>query len=174
MWFVEFWTEMSWIVILLFCLTIGFAIAEGLIPGFGVCGCMSIMCGTATLVLEGVFTRSLIYVLMMLVLFIIVALILFTVLVASARKGMLKKTPIIETKTAVPVDYGAKDEVKLLVGRVGQVISECKPVGKADFEGKTFTIISREGNISAGKLVFVEEIKDNLVFVKKLKGGENE
>ena len=44
--FAEFFTEMHWVVILLFDLALGFAIAEGLIPGFGICGIISILCGS--------------------------------------------------------------------------------------------------------------------------------
>lgn len=172
--FIEFWTQMSWIVMLLFVLALGFAIAEGLIPGFGVCGIMSILCSAGALILEGVFTKSLFAVLLLLVLIIIVGLILFCIFVHSARKGVLKKTPIIQDKSSVPEDYGTNEDKKLLIGRVGLITSECKPVGKADFEGKTYTIISKQGNIPVGKLVFVEEIRDNVIFVKLLKGEENE
>ena len=172
--FIEFWANMSWIVILLFVLTLAFAIAEGIIPGFGVCGILSAICGTATLVVEGIITKSLFAVLMMLIVLLIVALILFSVFVHSAKKGALRKTPIIEAGSAVPENYGNDKEKELLVGRVGVVTSECKPVGKADFEGKTYTIISKQGNIAVGKLVFVEKIRDNLIFVRILKGGENE
>lgn len=172
--FTLFWTEMSWIVILLFVLSIGFAIAEGLIPGFGVCGIMSVICATGALVLEGVFTKSVFAVLFLLVLYMVIGIVLFAIFVRSARKGILRKTPIIESKSSVPQNYGEDLEKKLLVGKVGVVVSECKPVGKAEFEGKTFTIISRNHNISIGKLVVVEEIKDNSIFVKEIKGGKDE
>ena len=170
--FIQFWTEMSWIVILLLCLAIGFAIAEGLIPGFGVCGIMSIICGVGSLVTEGIVTKSIFCVLFLLVLILVIGLILFFTFVLSARKGWLKKTAIIENKSSIPADYGKESKKKLLIGRVGEVVSECKPVGKAEFDGETYTIISRNKNIQKGSLVFVQEIKDNLVFVKELKGGE--
>lgn len=172
--FVQFWTGMSWIVILLLCLSIGFAIAEGLIPGFGVCGIMSILCVVGSLIAEGVVTGSLFCVLFLLVLILIVAIILFFIFIYSANKGLMKKTPIVEMKSSIPQDYGKDSKKKLLIGKVGEVISECKPVGKAEFDGVAYTIISRENNIVKGKLVFVQEVKDDLIFVKELKGGENE
>lgn len=170
--FVQFWTGMSWIVILLLCLAIGFAIAEGLIPGFGVCGVVSIICTVGSLVAEGIITQSVFCVLFLLVLMLIVAIILFFIFILSAKKGLLKKTAIIESQSSIPENYGKDSKKKLLIGRVGEVVSECKPVGKAEFDGETYTIISREKNIQKGTLVFVQEIKDNLVFVKELKGGE--
>lgn len=172
--FVQFWTGMSWIVILLLCLAIGFAIAEGLIPGFGICGIVSIICTVGSLVAEGIITQSVFDVLFLLVLIMIVAIILFFAFVISAKKGLLKKTAIIESQSSIPENYGKDSKKKLLIGRVGEVVSECKPVGKAEFDGETYTIFSREKNIQKGTLVFVQEIKDNLVFVKELKGGENE
>lgn len=173
--FVQFWTEMSWIVILLLCLSIGFAIAEGLIPGFGVCGILSIICTVGSLVAEGIITQSLFCVLFLLVLILIIAVILLVIFIYSAKRGLLKKTAIVESKSSLPENYGKESKKKLLVGRVGEVVSECKPVGKAEFEGETYTIISREKNIPKGSLVFVQEIKDNVVYVKELQeGGEDE
>lgn len=172
--FVQFWTEMTWVVILLLCLSIGFAIAEGLIPRFGVCGIVSITCTVGSLLAEGIMTKSVFCVLFLLVLILVIAIILFFIFIISAKNGLLKKTAIVESKSSIPENYGKDSKKKLLIGRVGEVVSECKPVGKAEFEGETYTIISREKNIKKGTLVFVQEIKDNLVFVKELKGGENE
>ena len=90
------------------------------------------------------------------------------------RKGRLKKTPIIESGSAIPQDYGVDKEKEALVGKVGIVISECKPVGKAEFDGKVFTVISKNKNVNIGSLVVVEEIKDSLILVKELKGETNE
>ena len=148
--FVQFWTGMSWIVILLLCLAIGFAIAEGLIPGFGVCGVVSIICTVGSLVAEGIITQSVFCVLFLLVLILVIAIILFFIFVLSAKKGLLKKTAIIESQSSIPENYGKDSKKKLLIGRVGEVVSECKPVGKAEFDGETYTIISRhsKGNIS--------------------------
>jgi len=168
-----FWTSDSWIVVLLLVLTLAFGIAEGLIPGFGVCGITSILCGTAAIICEAIFTKSVLYVILMIVIMLVVFVILFSLFVYSVRRGMLKKTPIFDEQTALPKDYNISDK-KDLIGKVGEVVSECKPIGKADFDGKTYTIISRDNTIHIGKLVIVEEIKDDLIFVKKLKGGKDE
>ncbi len=168
-----FWTSNSWIVVLLLVLTFVFAVAEGLIPGFGFCGITSIICGTAAIVCEAVFTKSLLYVLLMIVIMLVVFVLIFTLFVYSVRKGFLKKSPIFDETSALPENYVEKDR-KLSVGRVGVVVSECKPIGKADFEGKCYTIVSRESTIAIGRLVFVEEVRDNLVFVRTLKGGKDE
>ena len=94
--------------------------------------------------------------------------------VFSASKGHLRKTPIIESKSAIPENYGNDSEKTILIGRVGVIVSECKPVGTAEFDGALHTVISGSKNLTVGKLVVVEYIKDNVIFVKELKGGENE
>ena len=172
--FAEFFTQMSWIVILLLSLAVILGVTESLTPGFGVCGTIAVILAVAALVLEGVFTGSIFAVLMILVIILIVGIILFSVFVYMAKRGPLKKTPIIESRSAIPENYGEDKEKALLVGKVGIVVSECKPVGKADFDGKIFTIISKNKNVSNGKFVVVEEIKDSFIFVRELKGGENE
>ena len=168
-----FWTDNSWIVVLLLAVTFVFGVAEGLIPGFGFCGITSIICGASAIVCEAIFTKSLLYVLLMIVIMLVIFVVLFTLFVYSVRKGFLKKSPIFDESSALPENYGKSDK-KLEVGRVGVVVSECKPIGKADFEGKCYTIVSREGTIALGRLVFVEEVRDNLIFVRTLKGGKDE
>ena len=172
--FLEFFTEMSWIVILLLGIATILGVAESLTPGFGVCGTGSVLFAVASIVLEGVFTKSLFAVLFIFVIILVLGLILFAIFVFSARKGHLKKTPIIESKSTIPEDYVKNNEKRILVGRVGVVVSECKPVGKATFDGDEFTVISKNKNLSVGKLVVVEEVRDNLIFVKELKGGDDE
>ena len=168
------WTQLSWIVVLLLVLGLGFGIAEALTPGFGVTGTLAVVCSVASLVLQGVLTKSLFAVLILLVIIAVLALGVFGLFVYSARKGRLKKTPIIESGSAIPQDYGIDKEKEALVGKVGIVISECKPVGKAEFDGKVFTVISKNKNVNIGSLVVVEEIKDSLILVKELKGETNE
>jgi len=167
------WTSNSWIVVLLLGLCLVFAIAEGLIPGFGACGIISIICGTAAIICEAIFSQSLLYTLLMIVIMLVVFVILFSIFVYSVRKGMLKNTPIFDENTALPQEYNISDK-KALVGKVGEVITECKPIGKAMFDGKAHTIISRDNTIKPRKLVIVEEVRDDLIFVRKLKGGKDE
>ena len=172
--FAEIWASSSWIAVLLLVFAIGFGVAESLTPGFGVCGTLSVLCGVASLILEGIFTKSILGVLLVLIIILISAILLFSLFVYSAKKGCLKETPIVESHSAIPENYGKDEEKELLVGRVGVIVSECKPVGKADFEGKVYTIISNGKNLEVGKLVVVEYIKNDVIFVKELKGGENE
>lgn len=172
--FVEFFTEMSWIVILLLGLAVLFGVAEALMPGFGVCGVISGLCSIGALVVEGVFTKSIFAVLFVFVIVLILILGLFALFVFSARKGHLKKTPIIEGKSAIPENFSDKKEKQLLIGRVGVVVSECKPVGKVAFDGVEKTVIAKSRNVTVGKLVVVEEVRDNFIFVKELKGDKNE
>ncbi len=171
--FVEFWTTMPWFVIVLVILAWGFAIGEALIPGFGVCGILSGLCAVGSLIAEGVVTRSLFNLLMLFVLLAILLVISFIIFVYSSKKGVLRKTPIVDQNTALPQNYGKNEEL-LKIGSVGKLVSSCKPVGKADFEGELFTVVSKTKNINKDKLVVVKEIKDNQIFVIELTGGENE
>lgn len=172
--FLTFWTSMNWVVILLLVLALIFAIVEVLIPGFGVCGTISITLSVATIIVEGVLTRSVFNALFMFVLILIIITILFIIFVLSAKKGRLSKSPIIEKKTAIPIDYVKSDEKYSLIGKIGVITSGCKPVGKAMIDGKEWTVISKRENIEIGKAVEIVEVKNNNLVVEEVKGGKNE
>ena len=172
--FLGFFTEMSWVVILLLGISLILGVTEALTPGFGFCGITSVLFSAGALVVEGIFTKSVFAVLFIFILIVLLALVLFIIFVHSARKGHLSKTPIIEGRCAISDEYSSNQEKIILVGRVGVVVSECKPVGKASFDGKELTVISKSGNLITGKLIVVEEVRDNFIFVKELKGEKNE
>lgn len=172
--FVAFWTSMHWVVILLLVLALIFAVVEVFIPGFGICGTISIMLGVATVVVEGVLTKSVFNALLMFVLILIILIISFVIFILSAKKGRLSKSPIVEKETAIPTNYVKSDEKYALIGKIGVITSGCKPVGKAIIDEKEWTVISKRENIEIGKAVEVIEVKNNNLVVEEIKGGKNE
>lgn len=171
--FAQFFTQMHWAVIMLLVLALVLLIVEAIIPGFGICGISGIAAGVAAVICEAIFTRSLFDVFFLIFIILLVFTILFVVFSHSFSKGLLKKTPLVENGTAIPKDYGKHKKLETLVGKEGEVVSICKPVGKAKIEGKTYTVCSTRGTIYPGDKIRVVEIKDNTVKVEYI-GGENE
>ncbi len=171
--FAEFFTQMHWSVIMLLVVALVFLIAEAFIPGFGVCGITGVVSGIAAVICEAIFTKSLFDVFFLIFLILIVFTVLFIIFSHSFSKGLLKKTPLVENRSAVPENYGKSKNLDQLIGKVGEVVSACKPVGKAIIEGKTYTVCAKMGKIGVGDKVKVVEIKDSSIKVEII-GGENE
>lgn len=171
--FAEFFTQMHWSVIMLLVIAMVFLIAEALIPGFGVCGITGIVSGVAAVICEAVFTKSVFDVFFLIFLILLVFTVLFIIFSHSFNKGLLKKTPLVENRSAVPENYGKSKNLDELVGKEGEVVSACKPVGKAVIEGKTYTVCAKIGKIRVGDKVKVVEIKDSSIKVERI-GGKDE
>lgn len=171
--FAEFFTQMHWSVIMLVVIAIAFLFIELVVPGFGFWGVIGIMAGIAAVVCEAVFTKSVFDVFFLIFLLLVIFAIAFAIFSHSFRKGMLKKTPLVENHSALPENYGKNTQLDALIGKQGKVVTQCKPVGKARIEGQVYTVTSVKGNIYQGELIKVVEIKDNIIKVEYL-GGEDE
>lgn len=171
--FVEFFTQMHWSVIVLLAAALIFLIAELVIPGFGVCGIIGIICGIGAVVCEAIFAQSVFCVFFLIFLILLIFIVLFVIFSYSLNKGFLKKSPLIQNETALPANYGKDQKIAELIGKEGKITSICKPIGKAELDGKIYTVRSADTTIYPGEKVVVDKIKDNTIIVKYL-GGENE
>lgn len=164
--FVEFFTQMHYAVIILLVLCIVLLIIEAVIPGFGIWGISGIACGVAAVVCEAIFTKSLFDVFLMIFLILLLFFIIFITFSLWLGKGGFKKTPFVETKSALPEDYKNSENLSTLVGKTGKVTSLCKPSGRAVIDGKVYPVRSIGENIAEGERIVVVEIKDNTILVK--------
>lgn len=171
--FVEFFTQMHWSVIVLLVATIVLFIIEAVVPGFGVWGITGSIAGVAAIVCEAVFTKSAFDVFFMIFLVLVLFTILFVIFSHSFSKGLMRKTPLVEEKSALPENYGINKDLKELIGKEGEIISICKPVGKAKIGDKIYTVCSIKDTIYEGEKVVVVKVENNTVKVE-YKGGENE
>ncbi len=167
--FVEFFTQMHWAVIMLVCVGLVLLIIEAILPGFGVCGITGILSGIAAVVCEAIFTKSLFDVFFLIFLVLVVFTLFFVVVSLMLSKGPLKKTPLVETGTAIPEHYGKLKNLDELVGKQGEVVSACKPVGKAVIDGKTYTVHSTQGTINVGEKIKVVGIKNTTINIECLR-----
>ena len=146
-------------------------VVEAFIPGFGVCGILGIL-----MLVSGTiyFTLGIneFYWVIILILGLIVGLVLiFKVLVRSANKGKLAKTPIFDTKTNLPVDYdlsGMMNNSKY-IDKFGTVIMPCKPAGRIKIGEEEVDVVAKSGFLDVGTIVKVVEVLDNDIIVDVVK-----
>lgn len=166
--FVEIFTQMNWISILLLIAGVILFIVEIFMPGFGffgISGIGSLIAGVVVRICCGLnLTQSL--TLILIVLGFLTLSIMF--MVWGAQFGILGKTGLFERRSTLPKNYNdASKQLRKLVGRNGKTISKLDLGGKAKIRGKIYDVISISSYIEAGSNIKVVEIKDNNIMVRK-------
>ena len=166
-------TEISWVVLLL--LVVGFILCfiEAITPTYGVLGIFGIICEVAGIILHAVLSGSILQVFVMVMIVLLVLSLLILLFIRSAKYGFLGKSALVENKTALPVDYDEKD-VNInysLIGQIGEVVIECRPVGKMKFGNEVYDVLSRGEFLLVGeKAEVVDVVGDNIYVEKVVKG----
>ena len=170
--FVNIFTgEFAWLTITLMAIGIVLCIVEALIPGFGFFGIAGIVCEIGAVVIHATLCQgTALQILILILLMTLVTLLIFLLFVRSAKFGLLAKTSIVENKTSIPHDYGAKEEKKLreLIGKEGILLTECKPIGKMRLNQETYEVSARDVLIEKGEVVKVVDVEDNIIYVSKI------
>ena len=139
-----------------------FVVIEIFQPGFGIFG---IVGGILILVGDGnVFAQV-----FLLIFFEAVGiLIAFLALILTAKKGWLKRSPLIESGTAVAVarSEGTADYSDL-IGSTGVATTDLKPVGKARIGDKIVEVVSDGFYISNGEPVKVVAVEGSKISVER-------
>lgn len=167
--FIDIFAEMGWASAILLVIGALLLIAEALTPGFNVAGVSGLIClvlGVIARVAEG---ASLTQTLLLILLVTIVVIVLFVLFVKSAKSGVLSKTSIIETGTAIPVDYGKVVVNANLKDKIGVTKTLCRPVGKVMIDNVVYDAITAYGYIEANKKVVVEKVGHDYLYLKEIK-----
>ena len=165
--FINIFVEMGWASGILLIIGAILLIAECLTPGFNVAGFFFFFClflGIIARIAEG---ASLTQTLLLILIVAIVIGVLFGLFIKSAKSGALSRTPIIETGTAVPEDYGELKN-KFLLGKMGITKTFCKPVGKIIIDNQVYEAITSYGYIDANKSVVVEKVDHDYLYIRQI------
>ena len=167
-------TEISWAVVML--LFAGFVLCfiEAIIPNYGVVGIVGLLCEIAGIVLHGILSGSILQVFVIVLIVLIVLSLLILLFVRSAKYGFLSKSAIVENKTAIPVDYGDQEnnDNLSLIGQIGEVVIDCRPIGKMKFGDQIYDVLSKKNFILVGEKAEVVDVVGNNIYVEKIEKGE--
>lgn len=138
--------------------TLGFGV-------FGVCGIISLLAGVVLRILDGTTFIQILY--LLLLIFGIISL-FFIVVIFSVKKGLLSKSALVQGGVAIPKEYSDENYVYgFLVNKTGIVVADCKPVGAATIDNKTYDVLSEEGFIIKGSEIIVSRVQGEEIYVKK-------
>ena len=155
------------------CLVVGLALltVEIFIPGFGVFGITGTLLLIFSLVFRVATSGDFLHFLYIVAIIVLVVVISVLIAIRSARFGMLSKTPIVETSTALPEDYASdKKNYGFLLNQKGTTKTICKPAGKVEIDNIEYQVITNGDYIEAGESVKVVEVDGSTIIVRKLEG----
>ena len=166
-------TEISWVVILL--LVVGFILCfiEAITPTYGILGIFGALCEVAGIIVHAVLSGPILQVFVIVLIVLLLLSLLVLLFIRSAKYGFLGKSALVENKTALPVDYDDKDSnINVsLIGQIGEVVVECRPVGKMQFGNEIYDVLSKNEFLLVGeKAEVVDVVGDNIYVEKVVKG----
>ena len=151
--------------IVLFTLGIIFMITEFFEPGLGIFGIVGIVLMIVDIfILADNFAQGLI---LFAGLAIIVFLFVLTLLL-FASKGILPKKLVLSDATDNESGYVASAKVELNEGDEGVAVTYLRPAGKAEFDGKTYDVVSEGEFVESGVNIKVLSVVGSKITVKPI------
>lgn len=167
---VTLFSEMGWISATLLTLGIIFAVIEVFTPGLGVSALVSSICIVGGIVARMIEGGNFTQLLILIFIFIAIFLVLFLIMVRSAKYGILAKTPIVESGTAIPKDYSNAENNPLYAytGKIGVAINDLQPIGSVSINDKIFDAIALSSHIEKGASVEIMGNNSFELIVRKI------
>lgn len=165
----EIFTHMHIVGIIALVFAMVLLILELILTGFGVCGlvsCFFFVVACVTRLIQGTTTIQTIVVIVIMVVA-VVSVAMFTI--RAKRNGTFHNL-IINDDVAVPEDYD--DPYRIygeLIGKEGTLLTQCKPVGKANIEDNTYEVYAvNNGYITRGANIKVVDVEGDIIFVERI------
>ncbi len=157
-------TTMGWGAAICLIAGIALVIVEMFTPGFGVAGTLGMILLVIGVVLS---VDSLLEALILIALIIAVLGIALTVVLLSASKGMLWRSPLILKNAAVKEEgYTSSEDLEHLMGRRGVAATVLRPVGTGDFDGVRLDVVTEAEFIAKGTPIEIIRVNGSRIVVR--------
>ncbi len=160
---------MGVIPMIIFAVGIIFCIIEIFVPGFGIFGITGTVFITIGVVVRYVLDFDIQHLIIMIMFVIAVVFLAVSIMVYSAKNGLLGKSALIENRTAIPLDYSKDDKeyVKML-GKVSFTETDFTPYGKFSLNNEDFVATTYGDYLPKGTKIQIVEIDGKTIYVKKM------
>jgi membrane-bound serine protease (ClpP class) len=157
-------------LITLIILVSGFVLltAEFFLPGFSLLGIIGTLISLGGVIYRVLMGLSLTQFLILLVIWGLTVISCYILFIHSAKSGLLSHSKMFSEKPSLPYNYDEDIEKKLLLGKVGVVVSRCRPVGKAEIDGKEYEVLSENSYLDKDTNIKVIQITDDQIVVSKI------
>ena len=147
-------------------------VSEVFIPSFGVVGISGLLmagCGITIRCMEENLTTLELIMYVVYSSLIIAAIVLIVKLIYILIKRKLKKEKLIlKGGVVVNATKEGNPDYSFLIGKKGKVVSDLKPSGKAEIDGKVYDVTSVKEYIYQSNLVKVIKIENTRIIVEKI------
>jgi len=132
---------------------------------FSTYGIISLVLYVLALIIEIVIGASIVPILYILVALLLIFLLMCVVSIRNVRFGKAVNSVWIQSATAVPQHFEAKNLE--LINKVGVTVSDCKPVGKIKINNVEYDAISEGVFLKRNVRVKVVKVEDNVIYIKE-------
>ena len=139
----------------------GLIILEVFLPGFGLPGISGLVLMTAGIVIAAIQHGMLMAVVILLVVIALLALVISWVM-RSAAKGGYQSEIFLKDKD----ELHTREDMQVLVGRVGRTTSVLRPAGIGDFDGVRLNVVSEGGFIERDMPIEIVSVDGTRIVVK--------
>lgn len=163
-------STMQWYIYVPLIIGVILMLIECFVPGFGIFGVGGLTCIIGAITAQGILYKSVAQVLFLISLAILAVLLLFLVFLRSAKYGLISKSPLIQSRTALPTDYDKKNknELSSLIGQKGITISPLRPSGKFMIGQKVYEGITAGEPIDKDEIIKVVDVQGIKIVVERV------
>ena len=166
---VSLFTEMNVIPAILLTLGLILCIIEMFVPGFGVFGISGIVCLIGGIVAKVLYGGTVTQMIILIVVFSIVLIVMFGIVIFSAKRGLISRSPVVLKETALPENYAEIDKsLQNLKGKEGVTVTICRPFGTIQVNDKFYDASSVDEYLEKGTLVKIVEVDGEQIFIQKI------
>ena len=160
--FIELISNISVMSIILFIIGISLIIVELYTPGFGAPGVSGLLC---LIICIFVTVETIPQALILTGIFLVILVALFVIFYVLLSKNKMPRNLILETSEE---GFSGTEDMQYLLGKVGTVVSICRPAGNVDFDGVKLDVVSLGEFIETGATVEVIQIEGSRIVVKQV------
>lgn len=164
----EIFTHMHVVGVIFLVIAMVLFILELVLAGFGACGIASCFCFIVAFVVRFIQGATTLQAIVMIVVMVVAVVSVAMFTIKSKREGTFYNS-LINKDTSIPEDYSDPEGVYgYLVGQEGELLTQCKPVGKARIDDATYVVYATSGYITRGATVKVTSVEGDNIFVERV------
>ena len=160
---------MEWLIPIIICVLVGVVLllVEVFMPGFGIPGISGCALLGAGIIMTWIQFGAKVGLGVTVVLLALLT-ILISVAMRSVAKGKLGKSKFVLNEDMSSEKDESSEDMRSLIGEVGEVSTVLRPVGVAEFECGRLNVMTEGEYIERGAKVIITRVDGTTVFVKKV------
>ena len=156
-------------ILICFIVGIGLLVLEAFMPGFGLPGISGVVLEVVAIVLTWV-NHGPVAALGMTIIVLALIAIAISMSIRSATKGKISRSKLVlQNRESNEDGYRAQEDMKVFLGKEGEVSGVLRPTGMAEFDGVKLNVVSEGEFIPVGVKVRIVQVEGSRIVVRRIK-----